>query len=136
MKNLMMKNLKLLYTHLQGFGTILEVFPLNCKSALKIHAKRSEQHQTPIKTNLHLLNIYRHSTHTKLRHPAHSCVGLRRRNSRNKKWNSSARQNRLAVVSNSRKLPIKDDPSDNQGNFNRSFKNSFIFTFLTHPDAK
>ena len=30
--------------------------PLNCANALKIHSKRPEQHQTPTKTKLHLLN--------------------------------------------------------------------------------
>ena len=48
------------------------------------------QHQTPTKTNHHLLNhLQTLHTHTKLHHPAHCCVGLRGRNSRNKKWNLS-----------------------------------------------
>ena len=65
--------------------------PLNCANALKIHSKRPEQHQTPTKTKLHLLNhLQTLHTHTKLRQPAYCCVGLRRRYSRNKKWNSSA----------------------------------------------
>ena len=30
---------------------------------------------------------------------------------------------------------LRTDPSYNQGNFNRQFKKSLVFTPLTHPDA-
>ena len=30
---------------------------------------------------------------------------------------------------------LRTDLSNNQGNFNKQFKKSFVFTSLTHPDA-
>ena len=50
------------------------------------------------------LIICKHSTHTKLRLPAHCCVGLSSGNSRNKQWNSSVRQIGLTLVTNSRAI--------------------------------
>ena len=80
--------------------------PLNCASLLK--TKRPEQHQSPTEkpTSICVI-IYKHSTHTKLYHPAHCCVGLRRKNSRNKKWKSPPQQNRLTLMTNSRVIPHK-----------------------------
>ena len=76
--------------------------PLNCASALKIHTQRPEQHQIPTKPTTICLIFYKHSTHTKLRHPTRCCcVGLSGRNSRNKKWDSSTRQTGLTFVVNS-----------------------------------
>ena len=69
---------------------------------ISFHFIKAQQKPTSI-----CLIIYKLSTCTKLRHSAHYCVGLRRRNSRNKEWNSSARQNRLTIVTNSREIAHK-----------------------------
>ena len=105
----MMESLKLLYAHLQSLGTILETlhFPYTVqvlsKSIPNVHNSIKPQQKL---TSICLI-IYKHSTHTKLHQPAHYCLGLRRRNSNNKKQNSSARQNRLTLRTNSRVISHK-----------------------------
>ena len=72
------------------------------------------QHQTPKNTNHHLLNhpqtLHTHThthTHTKLRHPAHCCVGLRGRNSRNKKMKLNYQVAKLTLMTNSQVIAKK-----------------------------
>ena len=73
----MMGSLKVLYTHLQSLGTILETFhfPLT----VQVISKSIPNIQSSIKLQQNLtiicLIIYKHSTHTKWRYPARWCVG-------------------------------------------------------------
>ena len=88
-----MGSLKLLFTHLQSLGTILEAFHFS--KTVKALSKSTPSVQISIRpqqrpTTIWLI-IYKHSTHTKLCHLARCCVCLRERNSRNKKRDSSSR---------------------------------------------